>query len=40
MNLRNLKDESLERRRENFNEEHCKAERNRAREDKTFIYNG
>ena len=43
-NLRNLREEILERSggrkgRENFNENQCKAERNRAR-DKTLIYNG
>ena len=43
-NLRNLSEESLERnlgrrKRENFNEEHRKAEKNRAR-DKTLIFNG
>ena len=40
-NLRKLSEEGLERRRrrEHFNEEHRKAERNRAR-DKTLIYNG
>ena len=44
MNLKNLSEESLERRRgrrrrEKFNNNHRKAERNRAR-DKTLIYNG
>ena len=39
-NLRNLSEESRgRRRRDNFDENHRKAERNRAR-DKTLIYNG